>query len=231
MVPVQKMPITEQVISKLRASITCGEYKEGKKLPSEQSLCLELNVGRSTLREAFRVLQTMGYVELKPGRGAFIQSMTGNDLVNPRDWFRENAPQLKDFIEVREAIESLAIRIAIEKGTDDEYSRIEEINGSFLQAVGRNEVPEMARLDETFHEAIVNMTHNSLLMNINNLVSREFRKYRSISFGVPANAESACLAHGKIIAALKGRDARLAVESVVYHLNRVISDMESIISE
>ncbi len=231
MVPVQKMPITEQVISKLRASIASGEYEEGTKLPSEQSLCLELKVGRSTLREAFRVLQTMGYIELKPGRGAFVQSMTGNDQVNARDWFRENALQLKDFIEVREAIESLAIRIAIERGTEEEYARIEEINEGFLQSVSRNEVADMARLDEAFHEAIVNTTHNSLLMNINNLVSREFRKYRSISFGVRANAESACLAHGKIVAALKGRDERLAVESVVYHLNRVISDMESIISE
>jgi DNA-binding GntR family transcriptional regulator len=68
-------------------------------------------------------------------------------------------------------------------------------------------------------------------MNINNLVSMEFRKYRSISFGVRANAESASHAHRKIVSALKVRDMRLAVESVVYHLNRVISDMESIISE
>jgi GntR family transcriptional repressor for pyruvate dehydrogenase complex len=231
MVPVQKMPITEQVISRLKASIACGDYQEGKKLPSEQSLCLELKVGRSTLREAFRVLQTMGYIELKPGRGAFVQSTTGNEIVNARDWFRENAPQLKDFIEVREAIESLAIRIAIERGTEEEYSRIEEINEGFLLSVGMNDIPGMARLDEAFHEAIVNMTHNYLLMNINNLVSKEFRKYRSISFGVHANAESASDSHQKIVAALKARDERLAIESVVYHLNRVISDMESIISE
>jgi len=87
-VPVKKMPITEQVVEKIMTSIVAGTYKEGDKLPTEQALCQELNVGRSTVREAFRVLQTMGYVELKPGKGAYVYSRTGNDSVDVRSWFK-----------------------------------------------------------------------------------------------------------------------------------------------
>ncbi|PKL11739.1 MAG: FadR family transcriptional regulator, partial [Spirochaetae bacterium HGW-Spirochaetae-8] len=70
MIPVQKVPITDQVVDKIKTSIIEGTFEESRKLPSEQSLCESLNVSRSTLREAFRVLQTKGFVELKPGRGA-----------------------------------------------------------------------------------------------------------------------------------------------------------------
>jgi len=230
-VPVKKMPITEQVVEKIMTSIVAGTYKEGDKLPTEQALCQELNVGRSTVREAFRVLQTMGYVELKPGKGAYVYSRTGNDSVDVRSWFKENVLQLKDFIEVREAIESLAIKIAIEKGTKDEFSHLDAIHQRFLAAADMNDTIEMARLDEIFHEAIVSMTHNYLLININNLVSKEFKKYRSLSFSVRTNVESAVYAHKKIMEAIKRRDKTVAVESIVYHLHMVISDMEQVINE
>ena len=230
-VPVRKMPITEQVVEKIMASIVAGTYKEGDKLPTEQALCQELNVGRSTVREAFRVLQTMGYVELKPGKGAYVYSRTGNDTVDVRSWFKENVLQLKDFIEVREAIESLAIKIAIEKGTKDEFSHLDAIHLKFLAAADLNDTIEMARLDEIFHEAIVSMTHNYLLININNLVSKEFKKYRSLSFSVRTNVESAVYAHKKIMEAIKRRDKTVAVESIVYHLHMVISDMEQVIND
>ncbi len=231
MIPVQKMPITDQVVEKIKASIIDGTYKEHAKLPSEQALCIELNVSRSTIREAFRVLKTMGYVELKPGRGAFVSSATGYELMNVRDWFRENAPRLKDFIEVREAIETLAVKIAIEKGSPEEYKKVNMISSQFLKALDANDVAAMAHLDETFHETIVNMTHNSLLININNLVSKEFKKYRSISFAVRANAESALESHKLIVDSLMRRDTAAATESMVYHLHRVVIDMESLINE
>ena len=100
MQPVKKTPIVEQVIDKIRSSIIKGTFEEGSKLPSEQTLCKSLNVSRSTLREAYKVLQTMGYVELKPGRGAFVLSATANATMDVRDWFIVNAPKLTDFIEV-----------------------------------------------------------------------------------------------------------------------------------
>jgi GntR family transcriptional repressor for pyruvate dehydrogenase complex len=172
----------------------------------------------------------MGYIELKPGRGAFVKSRSGNDRVNVRDWFLENALKLKDFIEVREAIESLAIKKAIEKGSDEEFARLEDVHKQFVHAVKTNDVVEMAFLDETFHNFIVGMTHNSLLININGLVSNEFKKYRKISFSVQANAESAVKEHQKIMAALRARAQQIAAESIAHHLNMVVVDMESVIS-
>jgi GntR family transcriptional regulator, transcriptional repressor for pyruvate dehydrogenase complex len=230
MIPVQKVPITDQVVDKIKTSIIEGAFEESKKLPSEQSLCESLNVSRSTLREAFRVLQTKGFVELKPGRGAFVCESIPKDTVDVRDWFRVNAPRLNDFIEVRQAIETLAIKIAAKLHTEAEYAHLEAINHEFVAAVATEDVPAMAHLDEAFHEAIVNMSHNSLLININNLVSKEFKKYRSISFGVRQNAQNALEPHRQILASLHSRDPKQAMQSIENHLTMARDDMESVIS-
>ncbi len=229
--PVRKMPITDQVVDKIRTSIMDGKFSEGEKLPSEQALCASLHVSRSTVREAFRVLQTMGFVELKPGRGAFVLSATGDTASDIRDWFRVNAPKLTEFIEVRKAIESLAIKIAVERGTDEEYAKLIGINEEFIEAVGKNDAKAMAYLDEAFHNEIVDMSHNSLLVNINGLVAQAFKNYRNISFQVRHNALNALTPHHNILEALRSRDSKEAVHSIESHLSQALIDMEMTIKE
>ena len=231
MIPVRKVSIIDQVVESIKESIDSGYFQEGKKLPSEKQLCASLNVSRSTLREAFRVLETIGYVELKPGKGAFVKQLKFHNSINVRDWFRVNAPRLNDFIEVREAIETLAIKIASEKYTEEEFAELATINEEFARAVEEGDVHRIARLDEDFHQAIVRMTHNSLLININDLVAKEFEKYRSVSFKVPRNAQSALEPHQMILDSLRDRDAKRAIKSVTYHLQKAKEDMEEVIKE
>ena len=90
---------------------------------------------------------------------------------------------------------------------------------------------DMAFLDEEFHRKIVDMSHNSLLININELVAQAFKKYRSISFQVRKNALSAVEPHRAILAALKKRDKEEAVKSIESHLTMAKDDMEAVISE
>ena len=89
----------------------------------------------------------------------------------------------------------------------------------------------MAFLDESFHKKLVDMSHNSLLMSLNDLVAKEFKKYRSISFQVRQNAESAVGAHKEIVAALKSRDSKRAMKSIENHLIKARIDMEAVISK
>ncbi len=229
--PIRKIPITDQVVEKIRTSIMDGKFQEGEKLPSEQSLCSSLNVSRSTVREAFRVLQTMGFVELKPGRGAFVHSSTGNAATDIKDWFRVNAPKLTEFIEVRKAIETLAIKIAVERGTEEEYEKLIAINDKFNEAVEKDDAKAMAYLDEAFHNEIVDMSHNSLLVSINGVVAQAFKNYRNVSFQVRHNALNAITPHHNILEALRARDSKKAVHSIESHLEQAREDMETTIKE
>lgn len=230
MLPVKKTPIVEQVINKIRSSIIEGAFEEGSKLPAEQALCKSLNVSRSTLREAFKVLQTMGYVELKPGRGAYVLNATPNATMDVRDWFIVNAPKLTDLMEVRQAIEILAIKTAVKQGSDAEFAEVLEVNEKFIQAVKIHNTVDMAIFDETFHKKLVNMSHNSLLMNLNDMLANAFKSYRSISFLVQKNGENAVGAHKEILAALKAKDIKWAMKSIESHFTMVLVDMEAIIA-
>ena len=69
---IQRISVTDAVVDRLREMIENGEYKVGEKLSTETELCKMFKVSRTSVREALRVLQTMGYVEMLPGKGAFV---------------------------------------------------------------------------------------------------------------------------------------------------------------
>ena len=71
---IQRMSITDSVVATIKDMILSGEYKENEKLPAEMSLCQSLKVSRTSVREALRVLQALGFVEMRPGKGAFRQA-------------------------------------------------------------------------------------------------------------------------------------------------------------
>ena len=95
----RRISVTDQVVDALRSRILAGEYKPGVKLPPEMTLSERYGVGRSTIREVLRTLQAMGYVELKPSRGAFV---AGGDLQSRTEkWFTVNEDTMEDFRNLR----------------------------------------------------------------------------------------------------------------------------------
>src|SRR5258707_3271872 len=71
--PVRRQPLVNQVLDYLQQQITTGMFPVGSKLPSEPELMVTLSIGRSTLREAMRVLAHMGLVDVRPGDGTYIR--------------------------------------------------------------------------------------------------------------------------------------------------------------
>ena len=226
-----KMSVTDQVVDILKDNIISGKYKIGEKLSSEIELCSSLNVSRSSVREAFRILQTQGFIEMKPGRGAFLKSTREVEVDNIREWFIDNAPKLSDFIEVRLAIETLAIKIAATKRTEEQIEELDATRIGIEKAIENDHTQEISRLDELFHKQIVQMTENSLLLKIHDLVSLEFRNYRDVSFNVRHNALNAIEPHRHIADAIRKKDVDAAVKSLEDHLQLVKDDINWVIEK
>lgn len=231
MLPINRVSVIDQVVDSLVASVTSGEFATGDKLPSELSLCETLSVSRSTIREALRVLQTMGYVELKRGRGAFVLDNEPHDFETIRNWFKASEAKVEEFAEARGALESLAIKKAIRRVTEKEIEELEKIDNDFRVAVKSHNVAELARLDEVFHSRLFSIAGNTLLTSLNNLIASEFKKYRIMSFSVKANAKSALEAHARILGAIKNRDEQDGVNQIRNHLDLVVTDMQAIIGD
>lgn len=161
MEPITRVPIVQQVEDRIKELILGGQYKPGEKLPAEMELCQRLGVGRGTVREAFRLLQAKGFVDIRPGRGAFVAENFGEDEeASAVDWLVENEKELRSSIEIRTALEPMAARLMADRAPDEAIRRLEDIHRSFLQAVEEEDTVRIARLDEQFHSTIVEGSDN-----------------------------------------------------------------------
>ena len=190
MEPIVRVPIVSQVEERIRELIDSKKYTEGMKLPTENELCQSMNVGRGTVREALRLLQAKGLVEIKPGRGAFVASKQAVDI-NPVVWLVQNEKELRDAIEVRNALEPVAARKMAETASEAALRRLKKIHADFLAAVKAGDTIQIAELDELFHGWIVRESGNQLLNEINVHLIQGMHTFRSKTFTVPENVRNA----------------------------------------
>jgi len=224
---VKRVPVVQQVVESLKEFITSGEIQTGEKLPPEMELCAKLNVGRGTVREAIRVLQATGFVELRPGRGAFVaRTEEEPEMLDLSGWFSENEMELLDFMQVRMAIEPLAIRLAIEKCTNKDIKALEKNYQDTLLAVENNDAAQLSLYDEQFHTCIFEYSQNRLLIAINKLLVDTLKKFRSKTFLIPNNVRNVVDPHGKILQAFRDRDAAEGERQMLAHMKRIVQDLE-----
>lgn len=224
---IQRMSITDSVVADIKEMIMSGEYKIGEKLPTEMKLCDQMGVSRTCVREAIRVLQAVGYVEIRPGKGAFVadyQKSTDNSSL----WYDVEGVKFYDFMEVRMAIETLSVRLAVERATDKQIRELREIHTSFVEATEKRDMLKMIMLDELFHTKIITFTNNQLLININKQLLERFRIYRGDSFTNKMVYKNAVEPHERILLCFEMRNPSSAVEEMRKHLNITTQDMELI---
>jgi len=230
MEPIKRIPVVQQVEDRIRMLIDEQAYRPGQKLPPEMELCQTLSVGRGTVREAFRLLQAKGIVEIKPGRGAFVAEAPAIPNITAIDWLVENEGDLRNFLDVRTALEPLAARRMAERCGEDDIKKLEEIHRSFLAAIDAGDPGKIAQLDERFHSAIVERCGNHLMIEINTRVCTGIRTFRSKTFQVEQNARNAVRPHSNIMNAILARDADQAELEMRAHLDKVQEDLTQNIS-
>ncbi len=118
----------------LKEYIASDEIQIGEKLPPELTLAKMLKVSRSTVRRAIRTLSVLGYIEIVNGKGSFLRQKKAElPIQQIASWFESHKLELSDFIEVRQLIEPYAIAMAIERGTPEEFIRVDEIRQMYEQ--------------------------------------------------------------------------------------------------
>ncbi len=223
---IKKVSAVQLVEKSIREYIQSDNVKIGDKLPTERALCEKLNVGRGTVREAFRILHTKGFLELNPGRGAFVSSKVGFDRTDLANWFRDNEVQIKDCIDVRIAIEPLAVKLAIQKCTDKDIKKLRSIQTRSIQAVEQDDAAGLAQCDELFHTFIIELSQNKFLIDLNKKLNYSLLNFRSKTFNIPQNVQNFIPAHEAIIQAFEKRDEELGQKSLLNHLSYVSDDLE-----
>ena len=222
---IERVSIADEAVKRLREIICSGRIAVGEKLPTEGELQLSLGVGRSTVREALRMLQAMGLVEMKSGRGAFVRQTS---VVSLEDWVVENEELLVNMMEVRTTVEMLAARLAAARGTAEQFERIRLAHGDFIVACENGDGFTLVSIDKEFHNAIFEASNNVFLTRMSEIFTEPLRAYRQQCFANEKLRAQAAEPHKRILDAILARDPVRAAAAMRSHLAMSLRDIEQI---
>lgn len=156
-----------QIAEYLEQLLTSGHWPLGTRLPAERQLAEQLAVSRPSLREALQQLISKGMLESRIGGGTYVLSTQPIGFVDPLlTLFRENPEYRFDVLEIRHALEGNAAWYAALRATDTDKLRIQQCYETMLKLHGSIDPMDEARADAAFHLAMVEASHNLVLLHV-----------------------------------------------------------------
>ena len=223
---IKRTSVTDQAIEEIKKYLLSGNIKTGEKLETETELSAMLGVGRSTVREAIRTLQAMGYVEIRPGKGTFAKVTSEEEIQSlrdhTRDWFTVNERTLEEFLQVRHLLEPKAAELAAAyidpAGIADLQKSLERFEAATTH---EKNAPELAAADRQFHIGIVRESKNQLLYQFYLQTDKLFMQYAIRSFTMlnEEYARKTLREHRNIFSAICDGDTEKAKNAMTEHLN------------
>jgi DNA-binding GntR family transcriptional regulator len=201
--PLDNRTLWEQVRDRLREDILAGRLEPGTEL-SEVALAREFGTSRGPLREALGRLASEGLVTITPRRGAVVTQLTRQEFI--------------DAYQVREALETLAIRLAVPLMSDAEVAHLRELCELMARAARDDEVRLFFDTNNSFHEALVRGSRNEKLHEFHRLLVGQMVPYLPRSLELRGNLQQSVAEHEAILAAIDSRDAERAAELMAEHI-------------
>ncbi|MEM7797574.1 MAG: FadR/GntR family transcriptional regulator [Chloroflexota bacterium] len=201
--------VVERIINSIADALIEGRLKPGQQLPAEKELAAQLDVSRNALREAMKILQALGVIEVQHGTGTFITKSVSPHLLNPLVFAMLMEANISmDLIELRMFTETGYYILAARNATHEDWTRIEAAQQSMEAYVSNPSFnPEhYADLDLAFHDAILEATHNPLVMKIGRAVEKLFHPALKIAFANPEHRNYPLADHRFIVKALRSGD-------------------------
>lgn len=193
------LTLREKILETIREAILKGALRPGEKV-AEPELAERFGISRTPIREAFRQLESEGYLTVIPRKGAVVASLSERDV--------------EEFYAIKSILEGYAARMAAEKMTDKDIERLDGINERLEKLAREGDVKNFFRVHNDFHECFIRAAGNDKLLELINLLLLKFNRLRMASLSLPGRMEISVQEHQKIIEAFKKRQGELA-ESLV----------------
>ena len=208
------LPLRDVVFNTLRQAILRGELKPGERL-MEIQLANKLGVSRTPIREAIRKLELEGLVLMIPRKGAEVAEITEKSL--------------KDVLEIRRALEDLAVRLACEKITKEELQELKKAGDDFKKVLKSQDITEVAEADVRFHDVIYVATDNPKLIQLLNNFREQMYRFR-VEYLKKAEVRPQLLAeHDEIIKYITEGNKEEAARVVTRHIENQALTVQDVI--
>jgi GntR family transcriptional regulator, transcriptional repressor for pyruvate dehydrogenase complex len=225
----QKVPdekLAASIVRQIELLILRGILRPGERLPSERELSERMDFSRPSLREAVAELHARGLLVTRPGSGIYVDEGVGASYPPAlMRLFSTHAEAVFDYIAFRRDIEGIAVERAARTGSDTDLKVVDAVFRKMEAAQARRQPEEEAALDAEFHMAIIEASHNVVMLHMMrgmfDLLAEGVFFNRRVMFKQRATGETLLDQHRAINETLQRRDAEGARAAAVAHLDYV----------
>jgi len=204
------------VVRELGTRIVVGDLKPGDVLPREETLAETMEVSRTALREALKVLSAKGLIEARPKIGTRVRSMDDWNLLDADvlSWRCESMPTddfVEKLVEMREIIEPAAAAAAAERRSDTQLAAMREAYDRMASAADSNAWSEA---DLLFHQTMLRATGNELMISLFSVVENALRMFFVLSAENAGNFAYSLPHHLQVLEAIANKNPQAARQAM-----------------
>ncbi|RPE67199.1 GntR family transcriptional regulator [Pacificibacter maritimus] len=223
---IQPEKLAQSVTKQIELLILRGILRPGERLPAERDLARRLGVSRPSLREALDQLTQKGLIETRTNSGVFVADVLGSAF-SPAliKLFADHDEAVFDYLAFRRDFEGLAAQRAAEHGSETDLKVIDQLFKEMEAAHPKRNPADEGRLDAQFHLAILEASHNLVMLHLMHATFELLRDgvfyQRSVMFKERSNRAELLEQHRAINSAIQARDPQAAQNAITAHLTYV----------
>jgi DNA-binding FadR family transcriptional regulator len=204
---IPRRSLADEVAAQLQQQIALGKYKTGQQLPIEPELMRTFGVGRSTIREAIKILVNSGLLRVQQGLGTFVESGEGIKESLPQ---RLKRADFQDLEEVRQLIEIKIAEKAAVNRTEKDLKEIRHWLAARKKAAADNLLEECIDADIRFHTAIAVASKNEILADLYKTFSVQIKSWFLNSYKDTNDFKITQNLHEQLLKSIETNDAKKA---------------------
>lgn len=217
----KKTSVVDAVVEAMLKAIEDGKFVPGKRIPTERALTKEFGVSRTALREAFQKLEQLGKLTIRHGDGTYLNPPEISEKISLA--LALNNISMSQYIEVRELLECVAVPLIIERATTEELDALGLLLKKQEENLDNNQA--FARFDTEFHQTLMAMTKNTVLVQCWEVSSPALREQMQRICAVHGMKQRAFKDHQKLFDYIAAADAAKAQNLIRQHFARIPSDL------
>lgn len=212
--------LPREVARQVEGWVRGRRFGAGSKLPGERELAIRLGTSRNVLREALKILETRGVVEVRHGVGTFVAEMALQGYLTIPVQLRVEASELsvEEILVARRAIECAVVEVGARTRDEFDLEEMRHLLRIAAKAEEAHDRPGFVQADLGFHEALGKCTHNPILLEVQTGITRSTAAVRGIATETQDAMRAALRFHGEILDAFARADGEAARAVMLLHL-------------
>lgn len=210
--------IPEQLAHELEQLLQEGVWEPGAQIPPERELALRFGVSRASVRDALRILELHGWLEIRQGEGTRVASSARGFGGRLRTRLHEPA-FVAELFELRRILEPAVAALAAQRAEGQDLEKLERVLLEQRQVT--RDLHKFLELDLGFHRALAEAAHNTLLAEVLQLLVVELRQTRLSATALRFRPANTLREHRRILGAIRERDPEGARAAMLAHLSTV----------